>query len=1080
MHHERKTRPSPTGRSARRGPRLLATAAAATLIAALGWVAMPANAEDPALGQERHRPSVHFSPERNWMNDPNGLVFHDGVYHLYFQYNPHGDRWGNMSWGHATSTDLLTWTEQPLAIPQTLDADGEAIESIFSGSIVVDEHNTSGFGDGTRAPLIAIYTSAYEAGHPTHAGLQAQSLAYSLDDGYTWTKYEGNPVLDRGSANFRDPKVFWYDGPAGSYWVMTAVEATDHQVVLYKSSDLRTWEHLSDFGPANSVGGIWECPDLFELPVDGDPNRTKWVMVVNLNPGAVGGGSGGQYFVGDFDGTTFTSETTRGPQELPAGEVFAGFDGGSFDGWTVTNEPGNAADGPWGLQPATGALDGQTPVTGFSGDGLVNGFHGGDWPVGTLESPAFTVSKDHINLLVGGGRHPHVDGSQLGNEPPAGRTVFDFELPAGQTLADSGWQLTGDFATDPARNPSTAGGENHLGEKRINTWEGGPRGDDNVGEMLSPAFALDGDHVSFLIGGGQRSDGTLQAELVVDGKVVRTQTGPESGSLNWVSWDVAEFAGKDAQFRIRDEATGGWGHLTLDHVVVGDEPAQVRSDETSVNFVVDGEIVRTATGSNSETLDWASWDVSEYTGRQASIRVIDNNRSEFGHILVDQVMFAAQPAPTRLESYDWLDWGRDYYATVSYSNTPGTTSRVMQGWMNNWDYANDIPTSPWRSSMALPREVTLSETPDGPRLVQKVVPQIEDQLDTAATQTRTDVSVTGDTDLGLAGDVVKVDVTLRPGDADAAGITVFGDDSTGTRIGYDTRTKKVFLDRTNSGDVDFHPGFASVEDAPVALADDGTVTLEMYLDKASVELFTADGRTTITDQVFPNEGADRISAWSEGGSAVIESISVTPITPTLWTEPDGATAAPAQGALAHDNGWDTGLADGDYSVSMNMWWGQNATSFRLFENGSLIATVPLTYGDSTAQTAKVPVTGRVNGTYEYTGELVNSQGTTATIPTTVRVTQANPGTPSVSHDNHDGDGSYTLTANLWWGTNATSYRFLEGDTVVAEGALTARTPAAQSARAVVKGANPGSHTYRVEFTNAAGTTTSTPVAVSVR
>lgn len=1146
------------------GPSSAATLAAST--PAVSADAAPAPAASLTPGDQPYRPLVHFSPERNWMNDPNGMVFHKGVYHLYFQHNPQGDRWGNMSWGHATSTDLLTWTEQPLAIPQTFNGQGQPIESIFSGSVVVDENNTSGFGDGTNAPLIAIYTSAYEAAHPTHAGLQAQSLAYSLDDGYTWTKYDQNPVLDRNSANFRDPKVFWYDGPGGAYWVMAAVEALDHKVVLYKSANLRDWDHLSDFGPANSTGGIWECPDLFELPVDGDPSNTKWVMVVNLNPGAVGGGSGGQYFVGEFDGTTFTSESTEGVQATPAGDVFAGFDDGTFDGWTLGNEPGNWKDGPWGLSPASGALDGQSPVTGYVGAGLVNGFHDGDWPVGTLDSPAFTVSDPYINLLVGGGRHPHVDGSQLANDPPAGTTVFDFEAADGQTLADTGWQLTGDFATDPARNPSTSGGDYYLGAKRINTWEGGPRGDDNTGEMLSPAFTLSGDYVSFLIGGGKRTDGTLQAELVVDGEVVRSQTGPEAGALNWVSWDVSEYADRQAQIRIRDEATGGWGHLTFDHVVVGDSSAQVRSDETSVNLVVDGKVVRSATGANSENLDWASWNVSEFEGRQASIRVIDNNRSGWGHVLLDQVMFADLAAPTRLESYDWLDWGRDYYATVSYSGTPDASSRVMQGWMNNWDYANDIPTSPWRSSMALPREVTLTSTPEGPRLTQKVVPQVDRQLDAANGQTRTNIAVDGETDLQLSGDVVKVDVTLRPGDATQAGITVFGDDTSGTLIGYDTTTGRAFVDRRDSGNVGFHPAFASVEDAPVALVD-GTVTLEAYLDRASVELFAAGGRTTITDQVFPNAGADDITAWSEGGTATIDSIRVTPLLPTMWqadeapgaptavtataqtggatvswtapaddggspvteyrvykegvdaavaataslsasvtgltpgstarfavtavnavgeslrsdwsapvTVPDGATAKPGRGTLWHDNLFSTG----DYTVRMTLLKGQNATSFRLYENGALIATVPLEYRGTAPQSAKVAVSGKKNGTYVYTGELVNSKGVTTTSSTTVKVAKAQPGTPVLTHDNRDGDGTFTLTATLRSGTNATSYRFLEGDSVVAEGALTPRTPLPQTARAEVTGAGVGKHTYRVEFTNAAGTTASKPVGVVVR
>jgi levanase/fructan beta-fructosidase len=174
---------------------------------------------------------------------------------------------------------------------------------------VVDTHNTSGFGVGGVPPLVAVYTSAYSPSSPL-AGRQAQSLAYSTDDGATWTKYAGNPVLDRASADFRDPKVFWYDSAAGGYWVMVAVEALEHEVVLYKSADLKTWEYLSTFGPANATGGVWECPDLFELPVDGDTGNTRWVLVVNLSPGGIAGGSAGQYFLGTFDGVTFRSETT--------------------------------------------------------------------------------------------------------------------------------------------------------------------------------------------------------------------------------------------------------------------------------------------------------------------------------------------------------------------------------------------------------------------------------------------------------------------------------------------------------------------------------------------------------------------------------------------------------------------------------------------------------------------------------------------------------------------------------------------------------------------------------------------------
>ena len=270
----------------------------------LTTTAAPASAAAPTVpSRDRFRPAWHYTAERNWLNDPNGLVYLNGTYHLFYQHNPFGTDWGNMSWGHATSRDLLHWEEQPVAIPC------DAQEAIFSGSVVFDRNNSSGFGTAWNPPLVAVYTSAYGADSPL-AGRQAQSLAYSLDEGKTWTKHQGNPVLDRASADFRDPKVFWYDGADGSYWVMAAVEAVERHVVLYKSADLKAWEYLSTFGPANATGGVWECPDLFELPVDGNPEDRKWVLIVNINPGGIAGGSAGQYFLGGFDGVTFRSEST--------------------------------------------------------------------------------------------------------------------------------------------------------------------------------------------------------------------------------------------------------------------------------------------------------------------------------------------------------------------------------------------------------------------------------------------------------------------------------------------------------------------------------------------------------------------------------------------------------------------------------------------------------------------------------------------------------------------------------------------------------------------------------------------------
>lgn len=235
-----------------------------------------------------YRPQFHFTPKKNWINDPNGLIYVNGEYHLFFQYNPEGKNWGHMSWGHAVSKDLLHWKELPVAIPE------DDKYMIFSGSAVLDKENTAGFG---KNAIVAIYTSATR----TEPKIQSQSIAYSNDYGRTFTKYEGNPILDIGSSEFRDPKVFWDE--KRRRWAMVLVKALEHKVSIYSSKDLKTWSHESDFGPAANIGGVWECPDLFELPVEGG---TAWVLIVSFNPGGLYGGSGAQYFIGDFNGNKFT------------------------------------------------------------------------------------------------------------------------------------------------------------------------------------------------------------------------------------------------------------------------------------------------------------------------------------------------------------------------------------------------------------------------------------------------------------------------------------------------------------------------------------------------------------------------------------------------------------------------------------------------------------------------------------------------------------------------------------------------------------------------------------------------------
>lgn len=493
------------------------------------------------LTADTFRPALHYSARNTWLNDPNGLIHHEGVYHLYYQNNPLDTVWGNMSWGHATSTDLLTWTEHPIAI--ACDAE----EVIFSGSIVFDKDNTSGFGSGSTAPLIAVYTSAYKQGS-ARPGIQAQSLAYSLDSGYTWTKHTGNPVLDRQSANFRDPKVFRYESDAGSYWVMVAVEAADFQVVLYKSNDLKNWELLSSFGPANATGGVWECPDLFPLPVDGDPENLKWVLVVNLNPGGPNNGSAGQYFVGNFDGTTFTSATT------------------------VTE----------GLQDCD-----------------------------------------------------------------------------------------------------------------------------------------------------------------------------------------------------------------------------------------------------------------------------------------------------RLKDYQWLDWGRDYYAAVSFSDAPDGR-RLMIGWMNNWQYANEIPTSPWRSPMSLPREISLHNMDGNLQLVQQVAGDLTPLADLTRSFSLAAAEVSDGQHVldGAAGSVQRIQLTFTPGTAGEFGLIVRGDGSHGTRIGIRPAEGHLIVDRRESGQTDFHDSFASIDTAPIQPTD-GTYELTIYVDRCSVEIFAQEGRVTLTELIFPSPASRDVSLYAVGGNATVNDLHVT-------------------------------------------------------------------------------------------------------------------------------------------------------------------------------------------------------------
>jgi sucrose-6-phosphate hydrolase SacC (GH32 family) len=628
---------------------------------------------------EPYRPQFHFTPEQNWMNDPNGMLYFEGEYHLFYQYNPFGNKWGHMSWGHAVSPDLVHWEHLPLAIPEK---DGIMI---FSGSAVVDAKNTSGFGKDGKPPLVAIYTGHREK-------RQDQRIAFSNDRGRTWTQYEGNPVLDLKMADFRDPKVSWHEPT--QRWVMVVALSTERKVHFYSSPDLKKWEFAGEFGPAGSTVGIWECPDLFPLEVEGERGVTKWALIVNVNPGGPAGGTACQYFVGSFDGKTFVVEPgpKARPEKVPEGKVIADFEANDYAGWKVEGDA-------FGSAPAPGTLPRQQPVSGFRGKGLVNSYCDGDRPQGTLTSPPFEITAGYINFLIGGGAY------------------------AGETCVN----------------------------------------------------------------------------LLIDGKVVRTATGQESERLQWHAWDVRELRGKRAEFQIVDRHTGRWGHINVDHLVLADEPAQ-----------------------------------------------------------------------SAVEEVLWADFGPDFFAAVSWFGAPDGR-RLWLAWMSNWQYANDVPTTPWRSAMTVPRAITLRRTPDGLRMIQRPVPELEKlrkgdplrfaggTLDDARKWLSSHESLPPllDVELALSGlsDAGPVTLNIHSRKDELTSLTI------------NPKQSRLSVDRRKSGQVDFHQAFPGRHEAPLRITD-GRLRLRLLLDTSSLEVFAQDGEMSYTGLIFPSAGSRQISVEGEPGAAL--------------------------------------------------------------------------------------------------------------------------------------------------------------------------------------------------------------------
>ncbi len=792
--------------------------------------------------QESYRPQFHYSPAKNWMNDPNGLIYYKGEYHLFYQYNKYGMTGGHASWGHAVSKDLMHWRELPVAIPV------DANEEVWSGGVVFDKTNSSGLGTSENPPLVAVYTRAVK-----DSGLQQQALSYSTDGGTTWTKYAGNPVLDIGSHNFRDPKVFWYE-PTKS-WRMVVALSDQHKVAIYSSPNLKSWSLLSEFGPAGVTSSVWECPDLFPMALDGNKNNMKWVMTVNVAGKA-------EYFIGNFNGTRFTDdEPVYTP---PTGTILNDFEGPDYGLWTTT-----------GTAFGTGPVKDDLGPIGYLGHGFVDSFHGSDSEVGSLTSPEFTINQNYLNFLIAGGNHPYVDGASTA--PPPGQVLEDFE-----ESSLFSWTGTGDFAGIVPTRENLSG---QLGNQVLDTCQTASC-DRAEGTVTSPTFIIGSDFINFLIAGGDHPASTghpTVLNLVIDGNVVASATGNNSANLDWSVFDVSKYRGKQATLQIIDQNDGstGWGHLMIDNIVFSDVKAKPWAMETAVNLLVNGQVVRTATGNDSAALDWTSWDLRDLQGKQAQIQIVDRNTGGWGHVLADQFTLAAAPATNALQRARWIDHGQDFYAAVTYNDAP-KDRRIMIGWMNNWNYANDIPTSPWRGVQSLPRELKLQTIDGTPQIVQSPIQSAAHLAREAKYKLRHATLAEGETNLGskASGKAYRLDVTFKPNTAKSFGVNVRTGNGERTVIGYDVAGEQLYLDRTQSGQVNFNSSFPSVKRVAVPVRD-GKVSLQIYVDWSSVEIFADGGRVAITDQIFPSATSDGIQLFSTGGEAVVDNLEVSAMS-SVW------------------------------------------------------------------------------------------------------------------------------------------------------------------------------------------------------
>jgi fructan beta-fructosidase len=637
------------------------------------------------------------------MNDPNGMVYYQGEYHLFYQHYPDSTVWGPMHWGHAVSLDLVHWEHLPIALYP------DALGMIFSGSAVVDYQNTSGFGSKENPPMVAIFTYHDMAGEKAgRTDFQTQGIAYSLDRGRSWTKYKNNPVLaNPGITDFRDPKVIWHK--ESKQWIM-ALAVYDH-IRFYGSPNLLDWQLLSSFGAGiGAHGGVWECPDLFTLRVD-ETGEEKWVLLVSINPGGPNGGSATQYFIGNFDGRRFVLDqpflqSLTEASAIPQGILFADFEGENYTLWKTEGRA-------FGKGPARGAYFGQERVNNYVGKGLANSFSPEGPATGSLISSSFTIRSPSINLMVGG---------------------------------------------------------------------------------------------------------------------------------------------------------------------------QQDEQSTAVQLLVNNEVVRSATGNNSESLEWVSWDVQELKGKNAVIRILDRSTDPKGHILVDHIVFSGAPVDNSKQDGIFLDYGTDNYAGVTWFGVPQEDGRrLFIGWMSNWNYGQEVPTKTWRSAMTLPRSLHLENTDVGIRLSSRPLRELEVlQHDSYTLEPQTykkplDISEL----LHFSTPTLELQLELEVLSPASDFVLEFSNSKNQRLLlGYDAGRGEYYVDRREAGKHAFSESFGGIHYAP-RLVTDKTMELHIYVDVSSIELFADGGKSVMTEIFFPDEPFTRLRLLPGQGGIRVRAGTITELN-SIW------------------------------------------------------------------------------------------------------------------------------------------------------------------------------------------------------